>query len=70
MKRSVQEKTLLHWNSVVQNLTFQGDFVKLLIEEKSNVTWKSMCNNVPKGVLSFAWKACVNDLNTPDNPKR
>ena len=42
----------------------------MLIEEKSNVTWKSISNNIPKGVLSFALKASVNGLNTPDNLKR
>jgi hypothetical protein len=60
----------MHWNSVVQKLTFQGDFVKLLIEEETNVTWKSMCNNIPRGILSFALKAATNGLNTPDNLKR
>jgi hypothetical protein len=54
-------------NSEEKKLTFQGDFMNLIIEEKSNITWQSMCNNVSKGVLSFAMKACVNGLNTPDN---
>ena len=48
----------------------QGDFVKLLIEEEENVSWKSIVNNIPKGVLSFALKATVNGLPTPDNLKR
>ena len=51
-------------------LTFQGDFGQLLIEEKTNVTWKSYSNNIPKGILSFAIKSSVNGLNTPDNLKR
>ena len=42
----------------------------MLIEEEANVTWKSIANNIPKGVLSFALKASVNGLNTPDNLKR
>ena len=42
MKQNVQEETLVKWNTVVQKLTFQGDFLKSLIEEKSNVTWQSM----------------------------
>jgi hypothetical protein len=70
MKQIVQEETKVKWNTVEKKLTFQGDFLKLLIEEKSNVTWQSMCNNVPKGVLSFALKSCVNGLNSPDNIKR
>jgi hypothetical protein len=48
----------------------QGDFVKLLIEEEENVSWKSIVNNIPKGVLSFALKATVNGLPSPDNLKR
>ena len=34
----------------------QGDFVKLLAEEKENVTWKSVVYNLPKGILPFALK--------------
>lgn len=53
-------------------MTLQGEFAiaKILIEEKTNVTWKSITNNIPKSVLSFALKASVNGLNTPDNLKR
>ena len=47
-----------------------GEFASLLIEEETNVTWKSIINNIPKGVLSFALKAAVNGLPTPDNLKR
>ena len=70
MTKSVKEETLHNWNNKVKKLTFQGDFINLLIEEESNITWKSIINNIPKGVLSFAVKACVNGLNTPDNLKR
>ena len=70
MLDSVKNETMLHWNTKVKKLTFQADFIKLLIDESSNVTWKSISNNVPKGVLSFALKACSNGLNTPDNLKR
>ena len=70
MNKSVKEETLLNWNNKVKKLTFQGDFINLLIEEESNITWKSICHNIPKGILSFALKASVNGLNTPDNLKR
>ena len=70
MMNSVKTETMLHWNTKVKKLTFQADFIKLLIDESSNVTWKSITNNVPKGVLSFALKACSNGLNTPDNLRR
>ena len=70
MTLTVKEETLALWNSKIKKLTLQGNFVNLLIEEQSNVTWKSIANNIPKGVLSFALKASVNGLNTPDNLKR
>ena len=70
MKKSVQAETHNTWNERIRKLTFQGDFVQLLIEEQENVSWKSICNNIPKGVLSFALKSCTNGLNTPDNLKR
>ena len=70
MKSTVATETKQLWDNKVKQLTVQGDFVGLLIEEQENVTWKSICNNIPKGVLSFALKACTNSLNTPDNLKR
>ena len=70
MKNSVKQETIQYWNTRIQKLTFQGDFVKLLIEERQNATWQILIHNVPKGVLSFAIKACSNGLNTPDNLKR
>ena len=70
MKASVQTETLKHWNEVIKKLTFQGDFISLLIEEQTNITWQSITSNIPKGVLTFALKASVNGLNTPDNLKR
>ena len=70
MNISIKEETLQNWNNKVNKRMIQGDFVKLLIELKSNITWKSICNNIPKGVLSFALKASVNGLNTPYNLKR
>ena len=42
MTKSVKEETLLNWNNKVKKLTFQGDFINLLIEEESNITWKSI----------------------------
>ena len=67
MQKSIKQETLECWNEKVRKLTFQGSFMDLLIEEKENVTWQSIASNVPKGVLSFALKATVNGLNTPDN---
>ena len=46
------------------------DFIKLLAEEKENVTWKSLVYNLPKTILPFALKTTKNTLNTPDNLRR
>ena len=70
MLKSVQNDSLDYWNKRIKMLTFLGDFGQLLLEEKTNVTWKSYSNNIPKGILSFAIKSSVNGLNTPDNLKR
>ena len=70
MKDSVKKQSIQDWNTKVKKITFLGDFVKLLIDEEENATWKSFSNNIPKGVLSCILNACSNGLNTPDNLKR
>ena len=48
----------------------QGEFAKLLIDEQENITWRSIINNVPRGVMSFALNSTTNTLPTPDNLRR
>jgi hypothetical protein len=48
----------------------QGDYLNLLIEEDSNITWKSFIWNVPRGVVKFALNAGLNTLPSADNLKR
>ena len=69
MKNSIKEETLNTLNTKVKRLKFQGQFVELIIEEKENITWKSIIINTPKGLLTFAMNSSVNGLNTPDNLK-
>ena len=69
-KITLKEETLKKWKEKVEKLVMQGDFIKLLEEEQEDVTWKSIANNIPKGVLSFALKASTNSLNSPDNLRR
>jgi hypothetical protein len=54
----------------VEKLAMQGEFIKLLEEEQSDVTWKGIIFGVPKGVMSFAMRSTTNTLATPDNLKR
>ena len=51
MKGSLRSKTILDWNTRVQKLTFQGDFIKFLIDEKENMAWQSISNKFTKRVL-------------------
>ena len=48
----------------------QGDYIALLMEEESCVTWKSYLWDIPQGVLKFAMNAGINTLPTLDNLKR
>ena len=70
MKKPVQAETLSTHIEHTRKLTFQGDLVQLLIEDKEDVSCKSVWNNILKGDLSFALKSWTNGLNTPDNLKR
>ena len=45
----------------------QGDFLSLLIEEGTAVTWKSFIWSVPRGVAKFAVNAGLNTLPSADN---
>ena len=56
----------------MKQLVIQGDFLKLLESEQTNVTWKSIIYGVPKGkgVMAFAMRSSTNTLATPDNVKR
>ena len=48
----------------------QGDFLRLIAEEDSNLTWKGFLWGVPRGVARFAINAGLNTLPTADNLKR
>ena len=48
----------------------QGDYLALIIEEGSSITWKSYMWDIPQGVLKFAINAGVNTLPSLDNLKR
>jgi hypothetical protein len=48
----------------------QGNFLSLIIEEGSSLTWKAYLWGVPRGVAKFAINAGLNTLATADNLKR
>ena len=48
----------------------QGDFAKLLVEEKQSVTWQNIARKVPRNVMAFAARLSTNSLASPNNLKR
>ena len=56
--------------SRVKDLIVQGDFLNLLISEKTNVAWKSIIYGVPNGVMELALRSSTNTLATVVNLKR
>ena len=66
----VARKFLNKYNDQAEDLTFQGEFIKLLHDEQQDITWKSYIYAVPRGVMSFAMRASTNSLATPDNLAR
>ena len=70
VKEMVKTDLKAKWNNKVEKLEVQGDFIKLLITEDSDVSWKSYIYGVPKGVMEWAMRSSTNILATPDNLKR
>ena len=68
--KSVNEEVKDNWKNKLEKLTMQGDFAKLLVEEKQSVTWQSIARKVPRNVMAFAARLSTNSLASPDNLKR
>ena len=67
VKRSIKEEVKEKLNESVKQLTLQGEFTKLLIEEKGSVTWQSIIRKMPRNVMAFAARMSTNSLATPSN---
>ena len=66
-KKSLKEKTKEFWKNKIEPLVKQGNLLKLENFESTDLAWKSSMYNLPKGVLSFAARAAIDVLPTPDN---
>ena len=66
----VKNKFLEKYNEQAAETNFQGEFFTLLMEEKSDISWKSYIYSVPRGVMAFAMRSATNSLATPDNLAR
>ena len=69
VKDTIKEQFSEKYNQQAEALSFQGEFLTLLNEENSDVTWRSYIFGVPRGVMSFAMRSSTNILATPDDLK-
>ena len=56
----VKKIYLEKYNEKAEEISFQGEFLALLNEEKIDITWKSYIYAVPKGVMAFAMRSSTN----------
>ena len=67
VKKTIANEYADYYDSKVNELMMQGDFLKMLSQEEEDITWKSLIFSVPRGVLSFGIRAATNSLATNDN---
>ena len=51
-------------------LASQGDMIRELESENSEISWKSVIYNAPRGLLAFGTRAVTNTLASSDNLAR
>ena len=67
IQAGVQGRVNSFWKEKVGQYVMQGDYIALLLEEGSCVTWRGYLWDIPQGVLKFAMNAGLNTLPTLDN---
>ena len=70
VQQRIQRQTDEYWRDKIRSLVMQGNFVSLLIEEDTNVTWKSYLWSLPRGIAKFAINSSLDTLPSGDNLKR
>ena len=66
----VKAKVLEASQTQSRELVLQGEFARLLEEEKSCIDWQGLIHSLPRGLLSFAARLTSNTLASPDNLAR
>ena len=70
IQKGVQDRVNGFWREKIGRYVMQGDYLALIMEEGSCISWKSYMWDIPQGVLKFAINAGVNTLPSLDNLKR
>ena len=58
------------WKEKLSHYVMQGDYLALIMEEGTCVSWRSYMWDIPQGILKFAINAGINTLPSLDNLKR
>ncbi len=67
IKNIIYDDRVSFWQDYIRPLLQQGNLLKLLHLQSSDLTWRSMIYNLPRGVLSFAVRATIDFLPTFSN---
>lgn len=67
VKKNLKTERESQWRETIKPLLVQGNMLKLIDAENSDLTWKSIIYNLPRGVLSFAVKSTIDFLPTFTN---
>ncbi len=69
IKELLSSQRSIFWQNYIQPLIVQGNLLKLIESESSDLTWRSIIYNLPRGVLSFAVRSAIDFLPTFNNLK-
>ena len=67
IKQTLAEVCSKKWKENIEPLLVQGEFLKIVHLEETDVTWKALIYNLPQGVLKFATNAAIDSLPTNKN---
>ena len=70
IRKTINQEIKEVWDNKVSKLLVQGEFTKLLIEEKESVTWQSIVRGLPRNILAFSMRLATDSLPSPSNLKR
>jgi hypothetical protein len=70
IRKTINQEIKEAWDNKVSKLLMQGEFTKLLIEEKESVTWQSIVRGLPRNILAFSMRLATDSLPSPSTLKR
>ena len=62
IRKTINQEIKETWDDKVSKLLVQGEFTKLLIEEKESVTWQPIVRGLPMNILVFSMRLATDSL--------